>query len=156
MVSHDRHLLATVSDTFLLVDAGQVSEFDGDLDDYSRWLARGAGTAKTQAKAAAARPAEPQPQKAKAVAAKAPAPPAKERKNLTPLRSRLARCEKRMQELAMEAKDLDTQLADPALYAATARQRQQDLVSQRARVAQETEAIEAEWLQVSEEIETAR
>jgi ATP-binding cassette, subfamily F, member 3 len=155
MVSHDRHLLATVSDTFLLVDAGQVSEFDGDLDDYSRWLARGAGAAKTQAKAAAAKPAEPKPAAAEPAAAKAAATPAKERKNLTPLRSRLARCEKRMQELAVEAKDLDAQLADPALYAATARQRQQDLTSQRARVAQETEAIEAEWLQVSEEIETA-
>jgi len=155
MVSHDRHLLATVSDTFLLVDAGQVSEFDGDLDDYSRWLARGAGAAKTQAKAAAARPAEPKAAAAKPAAAKAAATPAKERRNLTPLRSRLARCEKRMQELAEEAKELDAQLADPALYAAAARQRQQDLTSQRARVAQETEAIEAEWLQVSEEIETA-
>src|SRR5512139_1045960 len=40
MVSHDRHLLATVTDRFLLVDGGRVTEFDGDLDDYARWLAR--------------------------------------------------------------------------------------------------------------------
>ena len=40
MVSHDRHLLATVTDRFLLVDAGSVQEFDGDLDDYARWLSR--------------------------------------------------------------------------------------------------------------------
>ncbi len=53
MVSHDRHLLATVTDRFLLVDAGSVQEFDGDLDDYARWLARGSAAAT----AAAATPA---------------------------------------------------------------------------------------------------
>ena len=41
LVSHDRHLLTTVSDRFLLVSDGRVREFDGDLDDYARWLASG-------------------------------------------------------------------------------------------------------------------
>jgi hypothetical protein len=50
---------------------------------------------------------------------------------------------------------LDAQLADPALYAASERQRQMDLQSDRARVAQETGEVEAEWLQVSEELERA-
>src|SRR6185369_6288630 len=47
MVSHDRHLLATVTERFLLVDAGRVQEFDGDLDDYARWLTRGNTTSVT-------------------------------------------------------------------------------------------------------------
>ncbi len=38
LVSHDRALLREVCDEFWLVTAGGVSEFDGDLDDYQRWL----------------------------------------------------------------------------------------------------------------------
>jgi ATP-binding cassette subfamily F protein 3 len=145
MVSHDRHLLATVTDRFLLVDGGRVQEFDGDLDDYARWLTRSAAP---DSQAAPATPKQPK------VAPK-PAKPAAERRNLSPLRSRLARVEKRMGELAQLAKDLDAQLSDPALYGAAERGRQMDLTAQRARVAQETGEVETEWLEISEELERA-
>jgi len=152
MVSHDRHLLATVTDRFLLVDAGRVEEFDGDLDDYARWLARGgaqdvAAPEKNvpAAKSPAPRSTEP--------GAKPASKPAGARKNPSALRSRLARVEKRMGELAQLAKDLDGKLADPALYGAAQRAQQMELTAQRARVAQETDEVEAEWLQVSEELE---
>ncbi len=38
LVSHDRALLREVCDEFWLVTAGGIQEFDGDLDDYQRWL----------------------------------------------------------------------------------------------------------------------
>ncbi|MFX9862927.1 ABC transporter ATP-binding protein, partial [Acinetobacter baumannii] len=38
VVSHDRHLLKSTTDEFLLVADGRVVPFDGDLDDYARWL----------------------------------------------------------------------------------------------------------------------
>jgi ATP-binding cassette subfamily F protein 3 len=38
LVSHDRALLREVCDEFWLVTAGGVHPFDGDLDDYQRWL----------------------------------------------------------------------------------------------------------------------
>ncbi|CAG7857835.1 partial putative ABC transporter ATP-binding protein YheS, partial [biofilm metagenome] len=38
LVSHDRHLLRTVADQFLLVSDKQCRPFDGDLDDYRLWL----------------------------------------------------------------------------------------------------------------------
>ncbi len=37
LVSHDRHLLSTVTDKLLLVADGKVSNFDGDLTDYYQW-----------------------------------------------------------------------------------------------------------------------
>jgi ATP-binding cassette subfamily F protein 3 len=159
MVSHDRHLLATVTDRFLLVDGGRVREFDGDLDDYARWLARG-----TDATAIPAPAASPEPGQTAAPARNgAPRDNAQQRrrdgaearKALAPLRARLARCEKRMQELAVEARDLDAQLADPALYAAEQRARQLDLTARRARIAQETEQVETEWLELTEQLEQA-
>jgi ATP-binding cassette subfamily F protein 3 len=39
VVSHDRHLLRSVTDQLLLVADGRLQEFDGDLDDYKSWLA---------------------------------------------------------------------------------------------------------------------
>ena len=44
LVSHDRALLRTVCDGFLLVADGQASEFDGDVDDYLAWLDRAHGS----------------------------------------------------------------------------------------------------------------
>ncbi|MEO7008236.1 MAG: ATP-binding cassette domain-containing protein, partial [Caldimonas sp.] len=38
LVSHDRALLREVCDEFWLVAGGVVKPFDGDLDDYQRWL----------------------------------------------------------------------------------------------------------------------
>jgi ATP-binding cassette subfamily F protein 3 len=148
MVSHDRHLLASVTDRFLLVDAGSVQEFDGDLDDYARWLSKRNDTVPAAATDLdAAQKAAPQQRRRDNAEA---------RKALAPLRSRLARCEKRMQELATQAQQLDVQLADPGLYAVSERKRQLDLTAQRARIAQETEGVESEWLEISEELERAQ
>ena len=38
LVSHDRALLRSVCDEFWLVGRGVVGDFDGDLDDYQRYL----------------------------------------------------------------------------------------------------------------------
>ena len=81
---------------------------------------------------------------------------AEQRKALAPLRARLARCDKRLQELAAKATELDALLADPALYGPEARARQLELTTQRARVAQEVDQVEGEWLELSEELERAQ
>ena len=39
VVSHDRHLLRNTVDEFWLVCDGAVGEYEGDLEDYERWLA---------------------------------------------------------------------------------------------------------------------
>ncbi len=39
LVSHDRELIANVCDELFLVHDGQIDEFDGDISDYSKWLA---------------------------------------------------------------------------------------------------------------------
>ena len=45
LVSHDRALLREVCDEFWLVAGGAVQPFDGDLDDYQRWLIENARAA---------------------------------------------------------------------------------------------------------------
>ena len=54
LVSHDRELLQDTTDKLWLVDSGQVSDFDGDMNDYVKWLDNkrladaGAATAKSK------------------------------------------------------------------------------------------------------------
>ncbi len=38
MVSHDRHLIRTTCDELVIVHDKKVHEFDGDLEDYGKWL----------------------------------------------------------------------------------------------------------------------
>ncbi len=155
LVSHDRHLLTTVSDRFLLVSDGRVRDFDGDLDDYARWLISG----DTPAPAPAAKPAATKsaavPSASKADAQQRRRDTAGQRQATAPLRSRLARCDKRLAELSVEAKRLDAELAAPATYTPGLARQLQELTVQRARIAQETEAVETEWLQLTDELERA-
>jgi len=60
LVSHDRHLLRTVADELYIVHDGRAEPFDGDLDDYAKWLAEtdsasAAAAEKTRAGTAAGR-----------------------------------------------------------------------------------------------------
>ena len=102
LVSHDRHLIGLVSDTFWRVSDGVVKPFDGDLDQYAAWLrSRPAGE---QARA----PALP----------KAPEPvpePVKPAQKINP--HKLGKAEARVADLEAQLADIDTQLADPAAYA---------------------------------------
>ncbi len=53
VVSHDRHLLRATVDELVLVDDGQVTPFDDDLDGYAKWLdTRRAEAARSASKAA--------------------------------------------------------------------------------------------------------
>ncbi|HLO62082.1 MAG TPA: ATP-binding cassette domain-containing protein [Azonexus sp.] len=53
LVSHDRALLRSVCDEFWLVSKGGVGPFDGDLEDYQRYLLDEARKAREEAKLAA-------------------------------------------------------------------------------------------------------
>jgi ATP-binding cassette subfamily F protein 3 len=94
LVSHDRALLRETCDEFWIVFKGRVEPFDGDLDDYQKWLLdvsratsrgqpipdppRGNSVAEAPAPAAKAKAAAPAVAAAKPPAAapsKAPAPP---------------------------------------------------------------------------------
>ena len=52
LVSHDRALLRSVCDEFWLVGRGGITDFDGDLDDYQRYLFEEAKRQREEAKLA--------------------------------------------------------------------------------------------------------
>jgi ATP-binding cassette subfamily F protein 3 len=108
LVSHDRALLRSVCDEFWLVSRGGISPFDGDLDDYQRYLLEEAKRQREVLKEA---------QAAVSVAASAP-PPApvaasvkREDNRTRQMRKELEKTEARLGELQQERGALEEQLS---------------------------------------------
>ncbi|HZH43467.1 MAG TPA: ABC-F family ATP-binding cassette domain-containing protein [Lysobacter sp.] len=134
LVSHDRHLIGLVCDTFWRVADGHAQPFDGDLDAYAAWL-RNRDSSGDGARARAA--VTPAP------AAPVPAPKA-DKPARKPNPHKVARAEARVAELEAQLKALDAALADPATHRDPARAA--ELARERDARAAELAQAEAEWL----------
>src|SRR5712671_1895603 len=168
LVSHDRHLLNTVADELMVVHDGQVALFDGDLEDYARWLAK-AGAGSPAAPATPVAPATPA-----AAAALAPAGPvavavaasadqrrkrrregAATRDRLGPLRASVARLEQELEQLARERVELERSLAAPETYRSEARAGLQRALARQAELVRLCATAEAAWIEASAGLEAA-
>ncbi|MBD9536367.1 ATP-binding cassette domain-containing protein [Stenotrophomonas sp. ATCM1_4] len=140
MVSHDRHLIGLVCDTFWRVADGVVEPFAGDLDEYAAWL-------RTRASAQGSRNKSDRVEKAPApapVQQVAPAKPATAKKPVNP--HKLEAAEKKVEQLGASLADIDRQLADPANYADAAKMGK--LGGEREVLAQQLEQAEAAWMEL--------
>jgi ATP-binding cassette subfamily F protein 3 len=141
LVSHDRHLIGLVCESFWRVADGHVSEFDGDLDEYAAWL-RSRGSEPKQARPAKA---EAKP------AVKAP-PPRAARPDPNATR-RLRQMEERIAALQAELEEVERLLADPAIYGNDGGAELAQLGQRQARLAGEKETLEEQWLALYEQLE---
>jgi ATP-binding cassette, subfamily F, member 3 len=140
LVSHDRHLIGLVCDTFWRVSDGQMERFKGDLDEYAAWL-------RTRLNRGGDKPAKPAPVLASPPPAPAARPDGKARRRLESL-------EQRLQALMSERAQLEARLADPALYGDGADRSELPALAQRhASLGEEISAVEAEWLSLTEQLE---
>ena len=156
LVSHDRHLLGMVCDSFWRVADGVVESFDGDLDDYAKWLrTRGAANKKAaKAGAAAAKPAFKPP--VKVAPDESPEErrrnAATQRENEKTSRQRVKRIETRTATIDTELAALEAQLADPTTYNGPT-QEMMRLGQRQTELRREKEALDAEWLELYERLE---
>ncbi|PHM19432.1 MAG: ABC transporter [Curvibacter sp. PD_MW3] len=149
LVSHDRSLLRTVCDEFWLVSRGGVDPFDGDLDDYQRYLLdeakRQREAVKESVKEAAAAAAS-----AKQVTPAPVAKPAREDNRTRQLRRELEKTEARMAELNAQKTALEARLAGhPSVAEIT------ELGQQLQVVQNELDTLEERWLELSGQVEAA-
>jgi ATP-binding cassette subfamily F protein 3 len=154
LVSHDRHLLRATTDEFLIVAAGRLGSFDGDLDDYRDWLFK--------TKLADGEPA-PLPEIKDAVPP--PAPDRREQKRLEaearqrlsaarkPIESRIKRIDEQMAKLTARKSDIDARLSGGAIYEEAQKEALKALLLDQAYVARELAQLEAEWLELHERLE---
>lgn len=136
LVSHDRHLLGLVCDSFWRVAESRIEAFDGDLDDYAAWLrSRNAAPATPTDKAKTADTRKP----------KTEAPP-----RIDPATKRRLRwIETRLAEIQSAREDVEQALADPDLYESAGAQHVIELGTRQAELAREQEALETEWLELA-------
>lgn len=155
LVAHDRHLLSSCSDRFWLVGKGRVEEFDGDLDDYERWLAQEAGASSGTPSAATRADPAGAADEAGLSAAERRRLGAQLREREKPLRDALKRAEKDMDRQQQALQRLEGALADPALYTQDP-SRARDLAREQGECRKALEEAEARWMEAAEALESAR
>jgi ATP-binding cassette subfamily F protein 3 len=153
LVSHDRHLLRTTCDEFLLVADGAVTPYDGDLDDYQQTLAaRRSGINDTGAAGGTTEKGDKAPSR-KDERRNAAAARDNRAKNLKVLEKRAATLETKMSGLNAELARIDAQLASPGFFGDGTSEAVAKALKDRERVAKEVEAAESDWLKLQEEME---
>ena len=147
IVSHDRHMLRSVTDQLYLVANGSVSSFDGDLDDYRLWLNEqkllGSGNTNNTAETPSVNKKEQRKLDAE------------RRKKLKPLYDALKKADKNLDRFHTQQKQLEEQLADTSLYNETNKARLKQILQEKAQVDQALEETELEWMEISEQLETS-
>ena len=142
LVSHDRALLRSVCDEFWMVSRGGVEPFDGDLDDYQRYLLDEAKRLREELKDAGK------------TAAKTPAvvvaPASTPAINTKSLQRDLDKLDASVAALQLEKDGLEEQLAK-SLPPAELAQAGKRLKQVNAEMAQ----LEERWMALSEQLESA-
>ena len=148
VVSHDRHLLRTTTDRFLLVHGGKTEWFDGDLDDYRDWLRQ----TRSNAEDADEKPAaESRRDERKREAA--------ERQKLAQVRKPFDKAiqalEGKMETLTKEKTQIEAGLLDHGVYDEARKEELKSLLLRQSELTQALEKTEGEWLQAQEDLEWA-
>jgi ATP-binding cassette subfamily F protein 3 len=162
LVSHDRALLRSVCDEFWMVGRGAVTDFDGDLDDYQRYLLEEAKRQREEAKEAVRNKAAAPAPKPAAVAAPTSAAPAESRDQrkqdaqgrqqrndqAKPLKRELGQIDERLAAAGKDKDAIEARLTQslPAAEIAEAGKRLKALND-------EIEQLEERWLALSGQLE---
>ena len=145
VVSHDRHLLKSTTDEFLLVAEGRVQAFEGDLDDYARWLVD--YRARQQA------PAAPTPAEGREDRRAARQAAAALRQQLAPHKREAEKLERTLGEVQVQLAAVERQLGDPGLYEAVRKDDLKRLLAEQAALKGREATLEEAWLEALEALE---
>lgn len=154
IVSHDRHLLRSTVNEFYLVHDGKAEEFNGDLEDYQKWLNE-LNTQLELAKKAdnptacdnssnnnsAANRKEQKRQEAEL------------RQQAAPLRKKSAELEKALEKFGTLLSELEQALAEPEIYEAENKAKLSTTLAKQVETKKKLEEIEMEWLDIQEQLE---
>ena len=146
LVSHDRHLLRTVTDQFLLVADGRVQPFDGDLDDYRAWLADRKKIDDQGSNDTSATVSRKDQRKLDA----------ERRQKHKPLLDMLKKAEQAVEFYHNEQRRLEAELAESTLYAESAKDKLKQLLTRKTQVDKALDAAEADWIAAEEQLEAVK
>ena len=144
LVSHDRRLVEATADRLLLVADGKVAPFEGDLDDYRRFLLTGDNRPTRRVEEPEAKPKKEEARRSNA----------EKRQSLKPLKDKITAAENQVATLTAELAKLDKALSDPLLFSKDPG-KAAAVSKKRADAARKLEAAEKSWVQASEAYEGA-
>jgi len=170
VVSHDRHLLESVADRLFLVADNGVREFDGDLEDYRRWLlssrntrdleqhasaesAVDSGDSDANVSTATTKESTPVVDNSREARAQRRREDAEQRKQKQTLRKRCQQLEKEVEKLTAEKHENQLLLGDNTLYEADRWEELKPLMDRQAEIEEKLSRAESEWLEASEAFE---
>ena len=140
LITHDRSLMEMVADRLWLVADGTVKAFDGDMDDYARFVldrSRTAGRNPAKSPPPATQPASPPPKGA-----------------VAPLKRKLEAAEEALARETRLFAEVDAALADPAIHADPSKI--VEVRNRHARMQERLAEAEAKWMAAAEVYEAAR
>jgi ATP-binding cassette subfamily F protein 3 len=146
VVSHDRHLLKSTTDEFYLVADGRVQSFDGDLDDYARWLVD--YRARQQAPIGGS---ESNPDRTDKRAQRQAA--AALRQQLAPHKREADKLEKELGQLHQQLAAVEARLGDSGIYEAARKNELRDTLAEQAKLKGREADLEERWMLALETLE---
>ncbi|WP_100642443.1 ATP-binding cassette domain-containing protein [Alteromonas facilis] len=148
LVSHDRFLLESVCEEYYLVDNGQVALFDGDLEDYRRWLAdsdkQKNTTTPEQSNGKVVKSVDKKEQKRLE---------AEFRQRTAPLRKRIQSAEREIASLQQKLDELQHSLSDPEMYEESKKDKLKQVLSQESECKAALADAEETWMMDLDELE---
>ncbi|KDD81247.1 ABC transporter ATP-binding protein [Glaesserella parasuis] len=151
IVSHDRHLLRSTVNEFYLVHDGKVEEFNGDLEDYQKWLNE--LNAQLECAKKADNPTACNNENSAVNRKEQKRQEAELRQQAAPLRKKLTQLEKELEKLTASLTTLEETLASPEIYDVENKAKLTDTLAKRVATKKQLEEVEMEWLEVQEQLE---
>ncbi|MDO9812305.1 ABC transporter ATP-binding protein [Glaesserella parasuis] len=151
IVSHDRHLLRSTVNEFYLVHDGKVEEFNGDLEDYQKWLNE--LNAQLEFAKKADNPTACHNENSAVNRKEQKRQEAELRQQAAPLRKKLTQLEKELEKLTASLTTLEETLASPEIYDAENKAKLTDILAKQVATKKQLEEVEMEWLEVQEQLE---
>jgi ATP-binding cassette subfamily F protein 3 len=168
VVSHDRHLLRATTDEFIIVADGKLQPFDGDLDDYKDWLFKtklGKGTDVLPAAGKANKTDFPVTSPVAPPTVAAPVAVSKDQKRQQaedrqrlatlrkPLEQKIKRLDDQIAKRSAQKADVDAQLGESSIYEAANKAKLKQLLADQSFFTKDLGQLEAEWLELQEQLE---
>ena len=138
LVSHDTHLVESVADRLWLVKNGTVTSFDGDMDDYKKFILQQTSSQK--------------PSQSKQVQVKQKKTVAPKKTNPIKLKLLAKELEEKMDMLSSQKSALETQMAKPDFYNNDG-SKIAEVTNRLSTVIEQLAETEERWLETLEKLE---
>ncbi len=143
VVSHDRHLIRSVTDKLIFVDEGTVQVFSGDLDDYQHWVEdkKNINSPEKVIEEGVSRKDQRRLE-------------AEKRKKLKPLRDILLKVEKTVDRFHREQTEIEQALSDATIYQEAQKEQLKKILKRKGELDLLVQDAENRWLEITEEMES--